>query len=74
MVGDLGDKESLHSALLGIQRAFLLNNSSEAAETLQSNFVYAALVSGVKHVVKLSQFAADLNSPLPYGQSPELSR
>ncbi|RCR70693.1 SDR family oxidoreductase [Larkinella punicea] len=66
VVGDLNDPESLVRALDGIERAFLLTNSSEQAETLQMNFVAVAQQAGVKHIVKLSQFAADLHSPVRF--------
>lgn len=66
VIGDLGDKASLVKALQGIQKAFLLTNSSEAAEQLQLNFVEAAKEAGVQHIVKLSQFAADKNSPVRF--------
>ncbi|KAA9357187.1 SDR family oxidoreductase [Larkinella humicola] len=66
VVGDLNDPESLVRALDGIERVFLLTNSSEQAETLQMNFVAVAQQTGVKHLVKLSQFAADLHSPVRF--------
>ncbi|WP_421830391.1 SDR family oxidoreductase [Larkinella sp.] len=66
VVGDLNDPESLACALDGVERAFLLTNSSEQAETLQMNFVAVAQQTGVKHLVKLSQFAADLHSPVRF--------
>jgi uncharacterized protein YbjT (DUF2867 family) len=66
VIGDLQDKASIAEALQGIDRAFLLTNSSEHAEVLQSNFVDVATNSGVKHIVKLSQFAADVNSPVRF--------
>ncbi len=58
-VGDLSDSDSLEQALQGIEKAFLLTNSSEYAQELQLNFVNAAYKAGVKHIVKLSQLAAD---------------
>ncbi|WP_343688262.1 SDR family oxidoreductase [Chitinophaga sp.] len=66
VIGDLGDKKSLIKALEGVEKAFLLTHSSEEAEQLQSNFVDAAVAAGVKHIVKLSQFAAAKNSPLRF--------
>lgn len=66
IVGDLSDKDSLAQALQGIEKAFLLTNSSEHAEQLQLNFVDAAHAAGVKHIVKLSQFAADPSSPVRF--------
>lgn len=66
VVGDLNNKAQLVQALQGVQRAFLLTNSSEDAEHLQLNFVEAAKEAGVQHIVKLSQFAADLHSPVRF--------
>ena len=64
--GDLGDPDSLAAALKGIKRAFLLTNSSEQAETLQLGFVDAARQAGVQHIVKLSQLAASIDSPVRF--------
>ncbi|MBO9729826.1 MAG: SDR family oxidoreductase [Chitinophaga sp.] len=64
--GDLSDNDSLLQALQGIEKAFLLTNSSEHAEQLQLNFVNTAHKAGVKHIVKLSQFAADKSSPVRF--------
>lgn len=64
--GDFNNPESLKMALQGIDRAFLLTNSSELAETQQLAFVAAAKQAGVKHIVKLSQLAADINSPVRF--------
>ncbi|RBQ03301.1 SDR family oxidoreductase [Pedobacter miscanthi] len=66
VVGDFKDKQSIVSALKGIEKVFLVTNSSEEAEDLQCNFVYSARKNGVKHLVKLSQFAADVNSPVRF--------
>ena len=62
VLGDLADGSGLRKALQGIEKAFLLTNSSEQAEQLQLNFVHAAHEAGVKHIVKLSQFAADVHA------------
>ncbi len=66
VVGDLGDTASITQALRGIDRAFLLTNSSEEAESLQSGFVDAAQHAGVRHIVKLSQLHADIHSPVRF--------
>ena len=60
---DFDRPETLQSALAGVKRAFLLTNSSENAEAQQIAFIDAAKQSGVEHIVKLSQFKADANSP-----------
>lgn len=64
--GDFTDAQSIARALKGIEKAFLLTNSSENAETLQSNFAAIAKREGVKHIVKLSQLAADIHSPVRF--------
>jgi uncharacterized protein YbjT (DUF2867 family) len=66
VTGDLADEASLVTALQGIEKAFLLTNSSEQAEQLQLNFVNAAYRAGIKHIVKLSQFAAKEQSPVRF--------
>jgi uncharacterized protein YbjT (DUF2867 family) len=65
-VGDLADSNSLSRALGGIETAFLLTNSSQNAERLQMNFVEAGLKSGMRHIVKLSQFGANTSSPVRF--------
>lgn len=64
--GDFDDEGSMDTALTGIERAFLLTNSSEHAEEQQIRFVNAAKKAGVKHIVKLSQWAADAGSPVRF--------
>ena len=60
--GDFDRPETLLAALAGVERAFLLTNSSERAELQQIAFIDAARQSGVAHVVKLSQFDADVKA------------
>ncbi|GLU55402.1 NAD(P)-dependent oxidoreductase [Dyadobacter frigoris] len=66
VLGDFNDTVSLENVLKGIEKAFLLTNSSELAEQQQTAFVNAAARAGVKHIVKLSQWAADVNSPVRF--------
>ena len=61
--GDFNDPESIRRACSGIDRAFLLTNSTEHAEQQQLAFVRIAQQSGVRHMVKLSQLHADPSSP-----------
>jgi uncharacterized protein YbjT (DUF2867 family) len=58
VAGDFDDPDSILRALNGVERAFLLTNSTERAEAQQRNFVDMASRAGVKHVVKLSQYGA----------------
>jgi uncharacterized protein YbjT (DUF2867 family) len=64
--GDFDRPQTLLGALAGVERAFLLTNSTERAQAQQLAFVDAARQSGVKHIVKLSQFAADAHSPVRF--------
>lgn len=66
VLGDFTNAASLSNALVGIEKAFLLTNSSETAEQLQQNFVAVAQRSGVKHIVKLSQLHASADSPVRF--------
>lgn len=66
VTGDFDDPATLERALGGIEKAFLLTNSTERAETQQRAFVDAARHTGLRHIVKLSQFAADESSPVRF--------
>jgi uncharacterized protein YbjT (DUF2867 family) len=61
--GDFDDPDSMRLACAGVDRAFLLTNSTERAEKQQIDFVRVAQNSGVRHIVKLSQLHADVKSP-----------
>jgi len=61
--GDFEDVESMRRACAGVDRAFLLTNSTERAEPQQIAFTRVAHQSGVRHIVKLSQLHADASSP-----------
>jgi uncharacterized protein YbjT (DUF2867 family) len=61
--GDFDDAESMRPACSGVDRAFLLTNSTERAEEQQIAFVRVAQQSGLRHIVKLSQLHADPSSP-----------
>jgi uncharacterized protein YbjT (DUF2867 family) len=63
---DFENEDSLRRALQGVQRAFLVTNSSERVEELQLRFVSLARESGVKHIVYLSQLHAAADSPLRF--------
>lgn len=66
VVGDFNDEKTIAAVLRGIERAFLLTNSSEQAEKQQTVFVEAAQKAGIKHLVKLSQWAASTDSPVRF--------
>ena len=60
--GDFDDVDSMRRACSGVDRAFLLTNSTERAEHQQIAFIRVAQQSGVRHIVKLSQLHADSTS------------
>jgi len=64
--GDFDDPASLRRALEGVDRAFVLTNSTERTEAQQTAFVEAAQVRRVGQVVYLSQLAADPRSPVRF--------
>jgi uncharacterized protein YbjT (DUF2867 family) len=61
--GDFEDVDSMHRACAGVDRAFLVTNSTERTEHQQITFTRVAQQSGVRHIVKVSQLHADTNSP-----------
>ena len=66
VAGDFDDLDFILHALKGVERAFLLTNSTERAEAQQRNFVSMASRAGVKHLVKLSQYGAREDSPVRF--------
>jgi uncharacterized protein YbjT (DUF2867 family) len=66
IIGDLKDPTSIEIALSGVERAFLVTNSSEEAQSLQCRFVDTARHTGLQHIVKLSQLGADPVSPVRF--------
>jgi uncharacterized protein YbjT (DUF2867 family) len=66
VTGDFTDTNSIARALQGMEKAFLLTNSSEHTEKLQSDFVEVARNTGVQHIVKLSQLHASAQSPVRF--------
>ncbi len=60
--GDFDDPDSIRLACTGVEKAFLLTNSTERAEQQQIEFVNLAKESNVRHIVKLSQLHAGSNS------------
>lgn len=66
VVGDFNQSDTLRAALAGMERAFLLTNSTEQAEAQQLSFVEQARQAGVRHLVKQSQWAAAADSPVRF--------
>ena len=66
VVGNFDDAASLHAALAGVTRAYLVTPSSPDAEAQQIRFAESAAAAGVRQIVKLSQFAAAEASPVRF--------
>ena len=64
--GNFDDPRSLEAALEGVTHAYLVTPSSPDAEAQQVRFAELAAAAGVRHLVKLSQFAADEASPVRF--------
>jgi uncharacterized protein YbjT (DUF2867 family) len=63
---DFDDPASVRRALDGVDRAFLVTNSTERAEAQQLGFVQVARAAGLQHIVYLSQLHAAAESPVRY--------
>jgi uncharacterized protein YbjT (DUF2867 family) len=61
--GDFEDADAIRRACSGVDRAFLVTNSTERTEHQQIAFTRLAHQSGVRHLVKLSQLHADVRTP-----------
>lgn len=66
VTADFDDPQSIRRALEGIERAFLVTNSSERVEEQQLRFVELAHAAGVRQIVYLSQLHAAGNSPVRF--------
>jgi uncharacterized protein YbjT (DUF2867 family) len=66
VMGDFDDPRSLEAALEGVTHAYLVTPSSPDAEAQQVRFSELAAAAGVRHLVKLSQFAAAEGSPVRF--------
>ncbi len=69
VVGDLESPEALDAALEDMERVFLLTPGDPRQPEWEKNLVEAAERAGVRHVVKLSAFVADLDSPLRFARN-----
>ena len=65
-VGDFDSADSIAAALEGVDSAYLVTPSSSNAEAQQIRFAELAAAAKVRHVVKLSQLAADEASPVRF--------
>ncbi|MFL6256314.1 MAG: SDR family oxidoreductase [Pyrinomonadaceae bacterium] len=68
VAGDFERPETLGAALEGIERALLLTPPTPDTVNQQREFILAAAVAGVRHIVKLSAFGADADAPEGFGK------
>ncbi len=66
VAGNFDDPRSLDAALEGMTHAYLVTPSSPVAQEQQVRFAERVAASGVRHLVKLSQLAADEASPVRF--------
>ena len=66
VTADFDDPQTVRRALEGVDRAFLVTNSSERAEAQQLGFVEQARAAGLRHIVYLSQLHAAADSPVRF--------
>jgi len=69
VTADFDDGESIACALEGIERAFLVTNSSERAEEQQLRFVERARAAGVQRIVYLAGPVISGRAPHPRSRS-----
>lgn len=66
VLADLHDPASLEAALTGVTGVFLNSPSTPDAADLQRRFADIAQAAGVQRLVLLSQYAADVDSPVRF--------
>jgi uncharacterized protein YbjT (DUF2867 family) len=66
--GDMAEPETLGPALRDVDRAMLISSSDPVMLEVQSNFIAAARVAGVRHVVKLSGIMPEIASPFRFAR------
>ncbi len=66
ITADFDDAASVHRALEGVERVFLVTNSTERVEEQQLRFVEIASAAGVRRVVYLSQLHSAKESPVRF--------
>jgi uncharacterized protein YbjT (DUF2867 family) len=65
---DMARPETLAAALRGVDRAILISSATPDMLEVQSNFIDAARRHGVRHVVKLSGIAPNLDSSFRFAR------
>jgi uncharacterized protein YbjT (DUF2867 family) len=67
-IADLADPETLTLALAGVDKAYLMTAAAPELVRLHSNFIRAARLAGVRHIVRHSVRGADAGSPVKLGR------
>jgi len=67
-LGDLGQPDSLHAALIGVEELFLLSPMDPRLAAWENNAIRAAQQAGVRHVVYLSGTNAHVDSSLLFNR------
>jgi uncharacterized protein YbjT (DUF2867 family) len=68
VVGDMARPETLAEPLRGVERVVLISSSDPAMLEVQSNFIDAARLAGVAHVVKLSGIMPEVDSDFRFAR------
>lgn len=68
VMGDFDQPESLVTAVLDIERLFLLSPAAPDMVSKQTSLIDAACRAGVQHIVKLSGLDAATDAPTRFGQ------
>jgi uncharacterized protein YbjT (DUF2867 family) len=69
VIGDLTDRQSLTTALEGIEKVYLVMAADLRQPEFEGNMIEAAHRSGVRHIVKLSVMGASEHSPVLFGRN-----
>jgi uncharacterized protein YbjT (DUF2867 family) len=64
--GDFQRPETLDAALEGVDRLFLLMGTAENQVELENDVIATAVRAGIRRVVKLSIYGAEIGSPVPF--------
>ena len=67
VVGDLANRDTVATALQGIEKATLILPNDENQQAMETQFIDLAVEAGVNHVIKMSSYEAreEATSPIP---------
>jgi uncharacterized protein YbjT (DUF2867 family) len=66
--GDMSSRNSLASALDGVDRALMISASTPDMVETQCTFIDASKAAGVRHIIKFSGLDARLDTTFPFGR------